>query len=413
MVFLHLAFSLFLGVACKNSDSSAVPAPADSMTIRTGAMQTELWLPLLRDKKVACVVNQTTMLNKVHLVDTMISLGIQVKTIFAPEHGFRGTEDAGASISDSKDADTGIPLISLYGNKKKPKPEDLDGIEVIVFDIQDVGARFYTYISTLHYIMEACAEQHIPLIILDRPNPNGFYVDGPVLEKNFSSFIGMHPVPIVHGMTIGEYAKMINGEGWLANKARCDLQVVPCANYDHKKFHTLDIPPSPNLRTMKAIYLYPSLCLFEGTNVSVGRGTERPFEVIGSPYLPQKTNDTMSYPTVYSFVPKSSYGSKSPVFMDQNCYGWDFGSITTTMLRDDFIRGAIQLDPLINAYQAFSDPSKFFLENNVFNKLAGNAELMQQIKAGLTEEEIRLSWQDDLNTFKKTRSKYLLYSDFE
>jgi uncharacterized protein YbbC (DUF1343 family) len=407
VLFYAILAGMLSAGACKNSDSVAVPVGGSVQTemrndsaILTGADQTALWLPLLQGKQVALVVNQTSVIGKRHLVDTLLSSGVYISTIFAPEHGFRGTEDAGATILNAKDTATGIPVISLYGAKKKPLPQDLADVDIVIFDIQDIGARFYTYISTLHYVMEACAENKKKLIILDRPNPNGFYVDGPVLEKLYTSFVGMHPVPIVHGMTIGEYGQMVNGEKWLANGVRCDLQVIPCANYDHTSTYELKIPTSPNMRTMQAVYLYPTLCLLEGTNISVGRGTEKPFEYIGSPYLPK---------TGFSFTPRSGAGSKSPPFMGQVCNGYDLSSWPMDSVRT----GRINLELLLQIHHDYIGTQPFFLENNFFNKLAGNSECMMQINAGLSAEEIRLSWQDDLRAFKLIRKKYLLYPDFE
>lgn len=369
-------------------------------TIKTGAAQTELYLPLLRNKYVALVVNQTSVIGETHLVDSLLSLGVKIPIIFSPEHGFRGTEDAGATIQNSKDSKTQIPIVSLYGNTKKPSAENLQDVDVVIFDIQDVGARFYTYISTLHYVMEACAEQNKQLIVFDRPNPNGFYVDGPVLQKGFSSFVGMHPVPVVHGLTVGEYAQMINGEHWLAGGVTCNLRVISCMNYTHADYYKISIPPSPNLKTMRAVYLYPSLCFFEGTNVSVGRGTDTPFEIFGSPMLPEKN---------FSFIPKSGPGSKNPPFMNQRCYGYNLN-----MQQSDSVRkNKIELQFLLQSFTEYKQKDNFFLQNNFFNKLAGNNLLMKQIQAGLTEEEIRLSWQDDLSAFKEIRKKYLLYPDFE
>ena len=411
---------LLLTNACKNRESTidinsenrANLFAHDSSSlyatdILTGADQTELWLPLLKGKYVSCVVNQTSVIGKTHVVDSILGSGINVVNIFAPEHGFRGTEDAGATILNSKDTKTGLQVISLYGANKKPQWNDIADAEIIIFDIQDVGARFYTYISTLHYVMEACAENKKQLIILDRPNPNGFYVDGPILQKEFSSFVGMHPVPIVHGMTIGEYAQMINGEKWLANGVQCDIIVIPCKNYDHKKYYEVKIPPSPNLKSMKAIYLYPSLCLFEGTHVSVGRGTANPFEIFGSPYLSDYKNNNIT------FTPKTMPGAKSPPFINQKCYGYDYSNIDLTIMREGFATNGITLYDLENIYSSFSEKDKFFLPNNFFNKLSGNDELMQQIKAGLNGEEIKLSWQNDIAAFKQMRKKYLLYPDFE
>ncbi|MBK7569545.1 MAG: DUF1343 domain-containing protein [Bacteroidetes bacterium] len=411
---------LLLTNACKNresvvdinSTSTENVSPIDTSSvyatdILTGADQTELWLPLIKGKYISCVVNQTSVIGKTHLVDSILSTGVNVVNIFAPEHGFRGTEDAGATILNSKDTKTGLQVISLYGSNKKPQWNDIADAEIIIFDIQDVGARFYTYISTLHYVMEACAENKKQLIILDRPNPNGFYVDGPVLEKEFSSFVGMHPVPIVHGMTIGEYAQMINGEKWLANGVQCDLIVIPCKNYDHKKYYEVKIPPSPNLKSMKAIYLYPSLCLFEGTNVSVGRGTDNPFELFGSPYLEKYFKNNIT------FTPITKPGSKTPPFMNQQCYGFEYSKMDLLLIRKGISEQGLGLTDLITSYRSFSEKDKFFLPNNFFNKLAGNDELMQQLKAGLSVGEIQLSWQDDLMAFKEIRKKYLLYPDFE
>ena len=411
---------LLLTNACKNresvvdinSTSTENVSPIDTSSvyatdILTGADQTELWLPLIKGKYISCVVNQTSVIGKTHLVDSILSTGVNVVNIFAPEHGFRGTEDAGATILNSKDTKTGLQVISLYGSNKKPQWNDIADAEIIIFDIQDVGARFYTYISTLHYVMEACAENKKQLIILDRPNPNGFYVDGPVLEKEFSSFVGMHPVPIVHGMTIGEYAQMINGEKWLANGVQCDLKVIPCKNYDHKKYYEVKIPPSPNLKSMKAIYLYPSLCLFEGTNVSVGRGTDNPFELFGSPYLEKYFKNNIT------FTPITKPGSKTPPFMNQQCYGFEYSKMDLLLIRKGISEQGLGLTDLITSYRSFSEKDKFFLPNNFFNKLAGNDELMQQLKAGLSVGEIQLSWQDDLMAFKEIRKKYLLYPDFE
>ena len=411
---------LLLTNACKNresvvdinSTSTENVSPIDTSSvyatdILTGADQTELWLPLIKGKYISCVVNQTSVIGKTHLVDSILSTGVNVVNIFAPEHGFRGTEDAGATILNSKDTKTGLQVISLYGSNKKPQWNDIADAEIIIFDIQDVGARFYTYISTLHYVMEACAENKKQLIILDRPNPNGFYVDGPVLEKEFSSFVGMHPVPIVHGMTIGEYAQMINGEKWLANGVQCDLIVIPCKNYDHKKYYEVKIPPSPNLKSMKAIYLYPTLCLFEGTNVSVGRGTDNPFELFGSPYLENYFKNNIT------FTPVTKPGSKTPPFMNQQCYGFEYSPMDLLLIRNGISDQGLGLTDLITSYRSFSEKDKFFLPNNFFNKLAGNDELMQQLKAGLSAGEIQLSWQDDLMVFKEIRKKYLLYPDFE
>lgn len=366
----------------------------------TGAEQTAKYFPLLKDKTVALVCNQTSLIGNTHLIDTLLLSGIKLKCVFAPEHGFRGEAGAGETIKDSKDKRTGLPVVSLYGNKKKPASQDMAGVQTVIFDIQDVGARFYTYISTLAYLMEACAENNIPLLILDRPNPNGHYVDGPVLKKGFESFVGLHPVPIVHGMTIGEYAHMLNGEGWLSNNLQCKLTVITCRNYDHQTEYRLPVRPSPNLPTMSGIYLYPSLCLFEGTPLSIGRGTAFPFQVVGFPGF--KDGDI-------EFTPVSLEGVvKNPPYENQKCSGIDLREFGEEYMKN--FRG-IYLYWLTGMYDAFPEKEKFFTP--FFSKLAGSDELMKQIKNKISEEEIRQSWQKDLNQFKKIRSKYLLYDDFE
>ena len=362
-----------------------------SKEIKTGADNYDVYLPLLKSKKVGIVTNQTGILsNKTHLVDYLLEQKIDLKKIFAPEHGFRGTADAGELIKDGKDTKTGLPIISLYGDNKKPKAEQLAGIDVLVFDLQDVGARFYTYISSLHYIMEACAENNIELIVLDRPNPNGNIVDGPLLEKEFTSFVGMHPIPTLHGMTIGEYAKMINGEKWLKNGTQCKLKVIPCLNYYREMSYSLPVKPSPNLPNDQAINLYASICLFEGTNVSSGRGTEKQFQIYGSPYLPKNG---------FSFTPVPNFGAKDPMHKNLLCFGEDLSSIPKVT--------QLELKWLIKSYNTTSDKSKFF--NSFFTKLAGTKKLQQQIEAGVSEKDIRKSWEKDLNDFKQMRKKYLIY----
>lgn len=394
------AFSLPL-LSCNsittNGNKNAVVV-SDSVVL-TGAVQTEQYFPLLIGKKAGITTNHTAVIGKVHLVDSLTRAGFDVIKIFCPEHGFRGQADAGAHITDSIDVVTGIPIVSLYGKKKKPLPTDLKAIDIMIFDIQDVGVRFYTYISTLHYIMEACAENNIPLIILDRPNPNGFYVDGPVLEPAHQSFVGMHPVPIVHACTIGEYAQMINGEKWLKEGIQCSLVVVPIKNYTHSTYYKLTIPPSPNLTSMNAIYLYPSLCLFEGTVISIARGTDYPFQVIGNPLLKDMP---------FSFVPVSKTGSKNPMYKNQSCFGIDLRGYNSTIEPKD---KQLQLKWLMQMYQAYPDKQKFF--NAFFTKLAGTTMLQQQIQQGLSEAEIRKSWQKGIDDYKKIRKKYLLYPDFE
>ena len=359
--------------------------------IIVGADQVEKYLPLLKDKKVGIVAHQASIVNsKTHLVDSLVSLKINIKKVFAPEHGFRGELDAGEVFTNNFDRKTKLPIISLYGKKKKPSDEDLNGISVMVFDLQDVGARFYTYLSTLHYIMEACSEKNIPLILLDRPNPNIHYVDGPVLDLENKSFVGMHPVPIVYGMTIGEYAKMINGEGWLNEGKRCDLNVIKIENYNHKTPYNLKIRPSPNLPNPQSVALYPSLCLLEQTLVSIGRGTEMQFQVYGSPEFPRG---------IFSFTPRPNFGAKNPKLKNEICYGIDLRKVK----RPD----QIEIKWLIDSYSKFQIKENFFLEG--FNKISGTKNLKEQIINGLSEKEIRMSWKLKLDEFKKIRKKYLLY----
>lgn len=359
--------------------------------IKTGADNYTEYLPLLAGKKIGIVTNPTGILgNKTHLVDFLLDQKVALEKIFAPEHGFRGTADAGEHIVDGKDSQTGLPIISLYGENKKPKPEQLTNLDIIIFDIQDVGARFYTYISSLHYIMEACAEQKIEVIVLDRPNPNGNIIDGPTLEIKNTSFVGMHPIPLLHGMTIGEYAKMINGEKWLLNGIQCNLTVIPCLNYKREMTYSLPVKPSPNLPNDQSINLYASLCLFEGTNVSVGRGTEKQFQIYGSPFLPKSK---------FKFTPKPNFGSKDPVFKNQLCFGEDLSNIPKVK--------QLELKWLLKAFNKTKEKSSFF--NAFFIKLTGTQKLQEQIEANLSEVEIRKSWQKGLNDFKEMRKKYLIY----
>jgi uncharacterized protein YbbC (DUF1343 family) len=370
-----------------------------SRTIIVGAEQTEQYVPSLRGKKIALLVNQTSRIGKVHLVDTLLKSAINIVRIFAPEHGFRGGADAGATIKNGIDSATGIPITSMYGPNKKPEKQTLKGIDIVVFDIQDVGARFYTYISSLQYMMEACADNNIPMIILDRPNPNGFYVDGPVLKPAFKSFVGMQPIPVVHGMTVGEYAKMLLGEKWLNTKNKLKLTVVPCKQYTHSILYALPVPPSPNLKTPTAVLLYPSLCFFEGTDVSVGRGTETPFEVWGHPAF--KNNG-------FSFTPTARAGASNPPHKDKPCYGADLRLPPADVLK--ITEGRISLSFLKNALLLQGGTASFF--NDFFNKLAGTDQLKQQLLQGLSEEAIRATWEKDLKAFKAIRKKYLLYPDF-
>lgn len=386
--------------------------------ILTGAERINVYLPLLKGKKVGIFANQTSIIGNSHLVDTLRKLGVNIKVIFGPEHGFRGTASAGEKIGNYTDEKTGIPVVSLYGSKRKPSADDLKDIDLLIFDIQDVGVRFYTYISSLQEYMEAAFENNKPLLILDRPNPNGFYVDGPVLDTKFKSFVGMQPIPIVYGMTIGEYAFMIAGEKWLSEKANLKhdyyktaqnspdtpfhFQVIKCQNYTHNSKYVLPVKPSPNLPEMQSIYLYPSTCLFEGTALSEGRGTEKPFQIFGHPVLPKN---------LYQFVPRPNEGAKSSKHYFQTCYGWNLHGTPEEVLKK--VDSKIQLKWLFEAYKLFPGKDSFFLKSNSFNRLAGNDILMQQIKDGKTEEEIRKSWEPALNEFKKIRKKYLLYTDFE
>jgi uncharacterized protein YbbC (DUF1343 family) len=377
------------------TSETVTPTPApEEKPLLTGAEQTELYLKHLQGKRVALVVNQTSIVGETHLVDTLLSHGVQIVTIFAPEHGFRGEADAGAYVKDAKDTKTGLPIVSLYGKNKKPSAEQLQGIDVLVFDIQDVGARFYTYISTMHYVMEAAAEQKKEVLILDRPNPNGHYVDGPVLEPEHKSFVGIHPIPIVHGLTVGELANMINGEKWLEGQRQAKITVIPVDNYTHNTPYSLPVKPSPNLPNQQAIMLYPSLCFFEGTNVSVGRGTPTPFQVIGSPFYKFKA---------FSFTPQPTPGAMEPPYKGQTCYGKDLTDPTTAQ--------PFTLAYLIDFYKNSTEQDKFF--NNFFEKLAGTSELRKQIIAGKTEAEIRASWEPALANYKTLRKKYLLYPDAE
>ena len=367
--------------------------------IKTGADQTEKYLPLILNKRVAIVSNQTGIICKINLVDTLLKRKVNIKKIFCPEHGFRGNADAGEELKNYKDKKTGLPIVSLYGKNNKPTPADLNDIDVIVFDLQDVGVRFYTYISTLHYVMEACAENKKQLIVLDRPNPNGYYIDGPVLEEKFKSFVGLHPVPIVYGMTIGEYAQMINGEGWLQRNIKCDLTIIKLQGYGHKDLYELPVKPSPNLPNMTAVYLYPSLALFEGTGISVGRGTPTPFQVIGHPTLKEAP---------YTFTPKNTTGASNPMYNGQECHGYSLKEYGDMIIKNS---GQLYLFWLEGTYKSIADKETYF--NNYFNSLAGNATLKQQIIDNVSEEEIRKTWESGIKKFKVIRKKYLIYEDFE
>lgn len=408
--------SIFLCLVCFSL--FAFSQTATKSRIITGADRMEVYLPLLKGKNVAVFANQTSIVGYTHLVDTLLKSGIKIVKIFGPEHGFRGTADAGEHVTNTLDKKTGIPVISLYGDHKKPTADDVKDVDVLLFDIQDVGVRFYTFISSLQYYLEAALEFHKPLLILDRPNPNGFYVDGPVLNMKFKSFVGMQPVPIVYGMTIGEYAMMLAGEKWLSPQANAinsyntttqptndtpfHFLVIKCKGYDHASKYVLPVMPSPNLKSMQAIYMYPSTCFFEGTVCSEGRGTDYPFQLFGHPTLPQN---------LYKFIPMPNAGAKSSKCFYQQCYGWFVNHSAEEVLKK--INNKIQLSYFLTAYKLFPGKDSFFLKNNFINKLAGNDSFVLQVKQKKTEAEIKKSWQTDLTKFKAIRKKYLLYKDFE
>ncbi|OJJ14380.1 hypothetical protein BKI52_43220 [marine bacterium AO1-C] len=389
---------LFLLLGSKGT--TLAQSKADSKQMMVGAAQISAYLPLIQTKKVAMVVNQTSTIGKTHLVDSLMALKVPIQKVFAPEHGFRGKADAGEHVKNSRDTKTNLPIISLYGKNKKPSPQQLANVDLVIFDIQDVGTRFYTYISTMHLVMEACAENNKQVLILDRPNPNGHYVAGPMLDKRLKSFVGMHPIPIVHGLTVGELALMINNEGWLKNKKRCDLSVIRVKNYTHQTPYVLPVKPSPNLPTDLSIKLYPSLCLFEGTQISVGRGTYSPFQMIGFP------NKKFGK---FKFKPKSIVGmSKYPKYQNKQCYGIDFRPQANQALIKGFsLKYLIEYHKKYQAYAASKKP--FF--NGYFNTLVGNYTLQQKISNGWTEAAIVKSWQKDLNDYKALRSRYLLYAE--
>jgi uncharacterized protein YbbC (DUF1343 family) len=384
---LFLGFSL-LATGCLGQSNSG-----PRVTLQVGADQTNLYLPDLKGKRVGMVVNHTSRIGQTHLVDSLIARGVTIKTIFAPEHGFRGEATDGEKISNGHDPRTGVMIASLYGQNRKPSPGQMDSLDVVIFDIQDVGTRFYTYISTMHYVMEACAESQKPLIVLDRPNPNGHYIDGPVLDPKFKSFVGMHPIPVVHGLTVGELARMINGEGWLGPGRACPLTVIPVTNYTHQTPYVLPVRPSPNLPNQQAVLLYPSLCFFEGTVVSVGRGTDKQFQVIGSPY-------TQYGP--YTFTPVDKPGAVNPPLEGKLCYGLDLSAIPIS-------KTGLMLDYFFDFFNRASDKTKFFLTGGGVDRLAGTDQLRLQMIAGVPAETIRKSWQPAISAYKKTRQKYLLY----
>jgi uncharacterized protein YbbC (DUF1343 family) len=386
--FLHASTDLPVDSSNRSLESSR------KKPLILGIARMDLYYDSLVGKRVAIVSNQTSVIGKTHLVDTLLTLGIKIQKVFSPEHGFRGNADNGEKVWNEHDEKTGLDVISLYGHNRKPTREQLADVDIVLFDIQDVGVRFYTYISTLHYVMEACAEYHIPLIVLDRPNPNDDYIDGPVRDEQHKSFIGMHPVPIVYGMTIGEYAEMINGECWLSDSSACNLYVVPCKNYSHSTKYTMEIAPSPNLRTEFAISMYPSLCLFEGTTVSVGRGTDAPFEVFGHPMFPSSD---------FQFTPISGFGSKKPVNENKVCNGFDLKCLGMMDVNK------LNIDWIIQARNLLGDSIVFIDQPAFFDRLAGTSLFRQQLINRIPEEEIRKSWEPDLIQFKRIRKKYLIY----
>lgn len=396
---------IHLNACGKVKESSSISAASvqeqhdsSKAVIQVGAAQLQEYLPLLKDKRVAMMVNQTSTIGSTHVVDTLLQWGVNIVKIFAPEHGFRGDHSAGAHVNSSKDEKTGLPIVSLYGKNRKPSVEMVKDVDVIIFDIQDVGVRFYTYISSMHYLMETCSENNLEMMVLDRPNPNGHYVDGPVLDSKYKSFIGMHPVPLVHGMTTGEFAQMINGENWLSNKKPCKLTVIKCKNYTHDSLYRLPIRPSPNLPTMASVYLYPSLGLFEGTNVSVGRGTDHPFEVLGRPGLKNGS---------YSFTPQSIPGvADNPKYEGKECRG-----MLLTDFAQTYILGnrRIYLEWLKLFYASNNAEKDGVFFKDFFTKLAGTPELQKQIESEMSSEDIYKSWQPALDRYKMMRGQYLLY----
>lgn len=407
---------LFFSTSCA-AQKSLNKITVDQSKILPGAERINVYLPLIKGKSVGIFANQTSMVGQTHLVDTLMKLGVNVKVIFGPEHGFRGTADAGEKVGNYIDEKTGIPVVSLYGSKKAPTADDLKDVDILIFDLQDVGARFYTYITSLQNFMEAAMENSKPLLLLDRPNPNGFYVDGPVLDMKFKSGVGSQPIPIVYGLTIGEYAMMIAGENWLSEKANAKYEyyrnraknsvdtpfhflVIKCANYTHKSKYVLPVRPSPNLPNIQSVYLYPSTCLFEGTALSEGRGTDKQFQVFGHPDLPKD---------LYSFTPHPNEGAKSSKHYGKVCYGWDLSGTPDEVLKK--VNSHVQLKWLIEAYKLFPQKDSFFIKS--FTRLAGNDVLQQQIKDGVSEGDIRKSWEPALSSYKKIRKKYLLYEDFE
>ncbi|TDG35986.1 DUF1343 domain-containing protein [Pedobacter changchengzhani] len=411
-IYNHLILSFLISFSACGQQKKAVNEKIQhqkmdvvTSVLKTGAAQTEKYLPLLTGKRVGMVVNPTSIIGNQTVVDSLLKRGIKIEKIFGPEHGFRGDASAGVSVNDAVDVKTGIKAISLYGKHSTPTAEDLSDIDIMIFDIQDVGVRFYTYINTLQYVMEACAANNKTLLILDRPNPNGYLIDGPILDPKFKSGIGLQPIPISHGLTVGEYAQMLNGEGWLKNSVKCKINIIKMVNYDHNMDYILPIKPSPNLNTQQSIMLYPSTCLFEGTYINLGRGTKYPFTVLGAPYLKDKYD--------FSFTPKSIKGmAETPLFQNQTCYGLDLRNYNVALLKKT---KQLNISWLIELYNASPRREDFFnnklsKEMGIIERLVGVKDFREQVIAGKTEKEIRASWAPGLNAYKTMRKKYLLYN---
>lgn len=403
---IFVVFLFFFQLNCTTANSPEDPAtePEPETTVENppveiGAARLDQYLPALAGKTVGVIVNHTSLVGDRHLVDILLENGINIRSIFAPEHGFRGTADAGQHLEDGKDPETGLPVVSLYGKNRKPQQSQLEGLDWMIFDIQDVGARFYTYISTMHHAMDVCAEMGIQFMVLDRPNPNGHYVDGPVLDPDFASFVGLDPIPVVHGLTVGEYAKMVNGEGWLTEGRSCKLTVIPCRNYTHDTVYELPVSPSPNLPNMRSIYLYPSICFFEGTVASEGRGTDKQFQVYGHPDYPETTAE-------FTFTPTPGPGASDPKLNGRECHGYDLTGRDPAEIRDE---GRLNLSYLLEFYRNFPDKENFF--KKYFDTLAGGTGLREQIIAGKSEAEIRAAWSEGLKAYGTVREKYLLYPE--
>ncbi|MFW5778088.1 MAG: exo-beta-N-acetylmuramidase NamZ domain-containing protein [Bacteroidota bacterium] len=396
---LPVTVFLILWIIIVSCNAQTTGGKDQNSFIRPGAWQTELYIPLLQGKKIGVLGNHTSKIKDIHLVDTLLSAGLDIVRIFSPEHGFRGEAAAGEYVKNSIDPITGLPVISLYGSNRIPSPEDVKDLDVIIFDIQDVGVRFYTYISTMTYMMQTASSVGVPMIILDRPNPNGHITDGPLLDSEHTSFVGLHPIPVLHGMTVGEYAQMVNGQGWLENQRTCEIHIVKVENYKRDMYYQVPDIPSPNLPDMTSILLYPGLCFFEGTPVSIGRGTDFPFQVYGHPDFPKEIFS-------FTFTPESRRAAPHPPNKNQVCYGIDLRKHKPELLHKE--QNYLDISHLLKAYEHFAEKESFF--NDFFEKLAGTSKLRDQIRQGFSENEIRDSWQKDLQEFMNMREKYLLYN---